>query len=92
MKKLVIVIVMLMLTGCGDNPGQQEEDLRDYFSDNRFGESTDYMLFQRGFIIREEYFGVMVFFGFSDNRTVCQELADEWNVNKPNAYYCKALN
>lgn len=91
MKKLVIVVVVLMLTGCGDKP-DQEEDLRDYFSDNRFGESTDYMLYQRGFIIREEYYGVMVFFGFSDNRIVCQELADEWNINKPNAYYCKALN
>lgn len=92
MKILVIVIVMLMLAGCEDNSEQQEEDLRDYFSDNRFGKSPDYMLYRRGVLFRNKRYGVMVFFGFVDNLSVCEEIADAWNTKEPNTYDCERLN
>ena len=92
MNKLVIVAAFLMLAGCGDNPEQQEEDIRDYFSDNRFGESTDYMLSRRGVVFRNERFGVMIFFGFADNLSSCEEIADMWNAEEPDTYDCERLN
>ena len=79
-------------TGCEETATQQEEDIRDYFSDNRFGDSTDYMLSRSGVLYRGKRYGVIVLFGFVDNFAECKKLADAWNVKEPNTYECERLN
>ena len=96
MKRIILAalvgVLVSGLAGCGDSPEQQEEDIRDYFSDNRFGDSTDYMLSRSGVLYRGKRWGVIVLFGFVDNFAECKKLADAWNVKEPNTYECERLN
>lgn len=87
-----LAIALFLLVGCDENSTEQEDNLRDYFAERRFGSSADYMLYRRGDFYTEKHYGVIVLFGFGDNLSVCKELADAWNSKKPNTYYCEKLN
>lgn len=84
MQPFVIFFALLFLSGCHD-PNDFEAPQR-WFSEHRIGYSADYGVMKRNTEL------VTAVFGFANDASVCQEIANRFNIEEPGTYSCIQLN
>jgi hypothetical protein len=94
MKFLYFLALPFILTGCFlDEPTleDQTKSLYSYFEKNRFGSGTDYAILKSSALTENE--PVAIVFGYIDDHTVCEQLADTLRKDGPMATFtCSPLN
>jgi len=82
--KLITIIFAFLFTNTvyADNAS----DVKNYFDNNKIGNSPDYGVFKRG----NDY--IITIHGFDDDLSVCIEIINMLNKEQPNTYSCKPLN
>ena len=95
MQAILIALLSLILSSCGEDYEKKEEQLVNLVAKNRMGDS-DYWLELRGDWTGEWYkVGLISGFGGGGDHTVCQEIADEQNSRAGGGtpkYRCVAAN
>ncbi|VAW67729.1 hypothetical protein MNBD_GAMMA10-1109 [hydrothermal vent metagenome] len=81
-----IIISLLCLLVSASSFASDAEKLKQYLSNNKIGNSTDYGIF------KNNTDHVITIHGFDQDLPVCLEIEKKLNIEQPNTYTCKPLN
>ncbi len=79
---LLILGLIISATALATNSG----NLKNFFSKNKIGYSSDYGVFKNG----KDY--IISVHGFDKDLDICLEIIEMLNKEQPNTYSCKPLN
>ena len=97
MIRTVLLVSVLVLAGCSDDPYSTLDASKKFFASHKIGSSADYGIIK----FNDPADHVITVHGFADDASSCKEVADALNVNACketggegclNPYSCIALN
>ncbi len=87
---LCIFSSLFILSACNPNTDDQNEAIEAFYKENKIGSGDDYFLVKDGF---DGKINVAVFFGMSDDQSLCNEMAALYMTKYPGTlYYCAPAN